>query len=117
MAQYASGHLLFLRGQTLMAQPFNPGRMELSGEPQPIAENIAVNGSTIRAMFSASETGTLLYQTGAASAGWDLVWCGGDGKQMETVAQASRYIGPTLSPDGTRFVVTIFVGNQGISDN
>jgi|HubBroStandDraft_6_1064221.scaffolds.fasta_scaffold06579_2 serine/threonine protein kinase len=117
MAQYASGHLLFLRGQTLMAQAFNAGRMELSGEPQPIAEHVAVNGSTIRAMFSASETGTLVYQSGEASTGWDLVWFGRDGKPIETVAQASRYIGPSLSPDGTRFVVTIFVGNQGIADN
>src|ERR1700722_8940198 len=116
MAQYASGHLLFLRGQTLMAQPFNPGRMELSGEPQPIAEHIAVNGATIRAMFSASETGTLVYQSGEASTGWNLVWWGREGKQMETVAQASRYIGPSLSPDGARFAVTIFVGNQGIAD-
>jgi len=117
MAEYASGHLLFLRGQTLMAQPFNMGRMELSGEPQPIAEHIAVNGSTIRAMFSASTTGALVYQSGDASTGWDLVWFGRDGKQMETAAQASRYIGPALSPDGTRLAVTIFVGNQGIADN
>jgi serine/threonine protein kinase len=116
MAQYASGHLLFLRGQTLMAQPFNPGRMELSGEPQPVAEHIAVNGASIRAMFSASETGTLVYQSGEASTGWNLVWWGREGKQMETVAQASRYIGPSLSPDGARFAVTIFVGNQGIAD-
>jgi eukaryotic-like serine/threonine-protein kinase len=116
MAQYASGHLLFLRGQTLMAQPFDPSRMELSGEPQPIAEHIAVNGATVRAMFSASETGTLVYQSGEASTGWDLVWWGRDGKQMETAAQASRYIGPSLSPDGTRLAVTIFVGNQGIAD-
>src|ERR1700674_3138888 len=116
MAQYASGHLLFLRGQTLMAQPLNPGRMELSGEPQPVAEHIAVNGASIRAMFSASETGTLVYQSGEASTGWNLVWWGREGKQMETVAQASRYIGPSLSPDGARFAVTIFVGNQGIAD-
>src|SRR5580700_7294755 len=116
MAQYASGHLLFLRGQTLMAQPFNPGRMDLSGEPQPVAEHIAVNGASIRAMFSASETGTLVYQSGEASTGWNLVWWGREGKQMETGAQASRYIGPSLSPDGGRFAVTIFVGNQGIAD-
>jgi eukaryotic-like serine/threonine-protein kinase len=116
MAQYASGHLLFLRGQTLMAQPFNPGRMELRGDPQPIAEHIAVNGASVRAMFSASETGTLVYQSGDASTGWNLVWWSRDGKQMDTVAQASRYIAPTLSPDGTRFAVTIFVGNQGIAD-
>jgi eukaryotic-like serine/threonine-protein kinase len=116
MAQFASGHLLFLRDQTLMAQPFNPERMELSGEPQPIAEHIAVNGATIRAMFSASETGTLVYQSGEASTGWDLVWWGRDGKQMDTVARASRYIGPSLSPDGTRVAISIFVGNQGIAD-
>jgi eukaryotic-like serine/threonine-protein kinase len=116
MAQYASGHLLFLRGQTLMAQSFNPGRMELSGEPQPIAEHIAVNGATIRAIFSASETGTLVYQSGEASTGWDLVWSGRDGKQMDAIARASRYMGPSLSPDGTRLAVTIFVGNQGIAD-
>jgi Tol biopolymer transport system component len=36
---------------------------------------------------------------------------------METVAQASRYIGPSLSPDGTRLAVTIFVGKLGIADN
>ena len=36
---------------------------------------------------------------------------------MGTVAQDSRYIGPSLSPDGTRLAVTIFVGNQGIADN
>jgi eukaryotic-like serine/threonine-protein kinase len=116
MAEYASGRLLFLRGQTLMAQPFDPGRMELSGEPQPIAEHVAVNGSTIRAMFSASETGTLVYQSGEASTGWNLVWVGRDGKQMETVAQSSRYIGPSLSPDGSHLAITIFVGNQGIAD-
>jgi eukaryotic-like serine/threonine-protein kinase len=116
MAQYASGRLLFLRGQTLMAQSFDPKRMELSGEPQPIADHIAVNGSTIRAMFSASETGMLVYQSGEASTGWDLVSVGRDGKQIETVAQASRYIGPSLSPDGTRLAVTIFAGNQGIAD-
>jgi eukaryotic-like serine/threonine-protein kinase len=116
MAQYASGHLLFLRGQTLMAQPFNQGRMELSGEPQPIAEHVAVSGSSIRAMFSASETGTLVYQSGEAAAGWDLIWWSRDGKQMETLARASRYIGPSFSPDGTRLAVTIFAGNQGIAD-
>jgi len=116
MAQYASGHLLFLRGQTLMAQPFDLGRMELGGEAQPIAEHIAVNGASIRAMFSASDTGTLVYQSGEASTGWNLVWWGRDGKQMDAIAQSSRYIGPSLSPDGTRLAVTVFVGNQGIAD-
>ncbi len=116
MATYASGHLLFLRGQTLMAQPFDPNRMELSGEPQPLAERIAINGASVRAMFSTSDNGRLIYQTGEASTGWSLVWRGRDGKQMDTIPKAERYLSPMLSPDGTRLAVVIFAGGQGLSD-
>jgi serine/threonine protein kinase len=116
MAVYASGHLLFVRGQTLMAQPFNPSRFELSGEPQPMAEHIAVNGSTVRAMFSVSDTGTLIYQAGETSVGWNLLWWGRDGKQSGAIPQSDRYLAPRLSPDGTRLAVDIFAGTQGIGD-
>jgi eukaryotic-like serine/threonine-protein kinase len=116
MAIYASGHLLFLRGQTLMAQPFNPSRLELGGEPVPIAEHIAINGASVRAMFSASNTGTLIYQTGETSGGWNLVWWGRDGKQINSIPQSGRFLGPRLSPDGTKLAVEIFAGAQGIGD-
>jgi Tol biopolymer transport system component len=116
MASYASGRLLFLRGQTLMAQPFDMNKVELSGEPQAVAERIAINGASVRAMFSASETGRLIYQTGEASAGWTLVWRDREGKQTEAVAKAERYLTPALSPDGTRLAVTEFAGYQGVSD-
>jgi serine/threonine protein kinase len=116
MAVYASGHLLFLRGQTLMAQPFNPSRLELSGEPVPVAEHVAISGATVRAMFSASNTGTLIYQSGDTSGGWNLVWWGRDGKQISSIPQSDRYFGPRLSPDGTKVAVEIFAGAQGIGD-
>jgi serine/threonine protein kinase len=116
MAVYAPGHLLFLRGQTLMAQPFNPDRLELGGEPVPIAEHIAINGASVRAMFSASNTGTLIYQSGETSGGWNLVWWGRDGKLISSIPQSGRYLGPRLSPDGTKLAVEIFAGAQGIGD-
>ena len=116
MAVYTSGHLLFLRDQTLMAQPFNPVRFELSGEPQPMAEHVAVNGSTVRAMFSVSDTGTLIYQAGETSGGWNLAWWGRDGKPSGSIPQPDRYLAPALSPDGTRLAVEIFAGAQGIGD-
>ncbi|MFZ0759904.1 MAG: protein kinase [Candidatus Sulfotelmatobacter sp.] len=115
-ALYASGRLLFLRDQTLMAQRFDPSRMELSGEPEPLADHVEVNGATVRPMFSASNTGTLVYQSGEISAGWKLVWWSRDGKQVGSVAQSGRYLDPTISPDGTRLAVIIFAGNQGIGD-
>lgn len=37
---YAEGHLLYLRGRTLMAQPFDPGRLETTGEPVSVAEQV-----------------------------------------------------------------------------
>jgi len=39
-AAYASGHLLFLLQSSLMAQPFDVERFELTGEAVPIAEQV-----------------------------------------------------------------------------
>jgi len=116
MGMYASGHLLFLRDQTLMAQPFDQSRLELSGDPVPIAEHVGLNGATARPLFSASETGALIYQSGQAGGGWNLLWRSREGKQVGSAAQADRYVAPALSPDGSRLAVMIFSGAQGIGD-
>ena len=116
MAVYASGDLLFLRDQALMAQPFNPQRLELSGEPTMVVEQVGLNGATARPLFTASQTGTLVYQSGAMQSGWRLLWVGRDGKQVGMVEQADRYILPSLSPDGSHAAVTIFSGTQGMGD-
>jgi serine/threonine protein kinase len=116
MAIYAAGHLLFMRDQNLMAQPFDPHRGELSGQPVAIAEHIAINGATARPLFSASRNGTLIYQTGENSGGWNLLWWGRDGKSTGSAAQPDRYLFPTLSPDGTRLASMIFTGTLGNED-
>jgi len=116
MGVYASGRLLFVRDQTLLAQAFNPTRMQLTGDPAPIAEHVAINGSTARPLFSASETGALVFQAGDTSGGWNLLWWNRDGKQTGSVAQSDRYITPALSPDGTRLATMIFTGSQGTGD-
>jgi eukaryotic-like serine/threonine-protein kinase len=113
---YASGHLLFLRDQNLMAQPFNPRRLELSGDPSPIAEHVAINGATARPLFSVSQNGTLLYQTGETSGGWNLLWWDRDGKPIGSFAQPDRYLFPTLSRDGKQLAAMIFTGTQGNED-
>jgi len=94
----------------------DPRRLELSGEPAPIAEHVGINGGTGRPLFAASETGALVYQSGEITGGWDLLWFGRDGKQMGSIARADRYFSPSLSPDGTRLAVTIFSGHSGTGD-
>ena len=115
-AVYSSGYILFLREQTLLAQPFDPKTLKLSGEATPIAEHVAVNGATGAADFSAADNGTLVYQTGDAVGTWDLIWYTRDGKLAGTVAQQERYYYPNLSPDNTRVAVSLFNGTQGIAD-
>ena len=115
-ATYASGYVLFMREQTLMAQAFDTKRLELSGEAEPIAEHVAVNGATGAPEFSASETGRLVYQSGDASGAWDLVWSDRGGKSTAAVAQQERYYFPTLSPDNSQLAVALFNGAQGTAD-
>jgi eukaryotic-like serine/threonine-protein kinase len=115
-AIYASGYLLFTGDQTLLAQSFDAGRLELTGEAIPVAEHIAVNGATNAPEFSASETGTLVYQTGATGGVWDLLLFTREGKPAGAVAEQDRYYYPALSPDEDRLAVSLFNGTQGTAN-
>ena len=116
MAVYASGHLLFLREQTLMAEPFNLSRLEVNGDPVPIADHVSMNGATARPLFSVSQTGALVYQSGDAQGDWSLLWTDRDGKQAGFATPPDRYVTPRLSPDGTHLAVMIFNGVFGTGD-
>jgi serine/threonine protein kinase/dipeptidyl aminopeptidase/acylaminoacyl peptidase len=62
--EYASGYLLFHRQAMLMAQPFDTVTFRFTGDAVPIAENLQYNAGRSRAMFSVSNDGVLIYQTG-----------------------------------------------------
>ncbi len=55
-------HLLFIRGATLMAQPFDPYRLMFTGSSFPIARTLCINAETHTVAFSASNTGALAYR-------------------------------------------------------
>ena len=109
--KYASGHVLFLRETTLMAQPLDIGRLELTGEAVPIAEQVVVGGATMSmGAFSVSQTGTLVYQAGpAADLGIrsQLVVYDRDGTQLDTVGEPADQMSIELSPDGTRVLASL----------
>lgn len=115
MALCVPGYLLFLRDQTLMAQPFNIGSLEITGVAKPLAEHVAINPTTNHPIFSASENGTLVYQAGNAQGGWHLFWYTRDGKQTGSVPDLNAYFDPSISPDGTRFATALVTG-QGTGD-
>jgi Tol biopolymer transport system component len=100
-AFYASGQLLFLRQSSLMSQPFDLKRFELTGEAVPIAEQVREDSTIARAWFSPSENGLLLYAEGVGKAR-QLVWFDRNGKQIGAVPGDDSYAGISLAPDGKK---------------
>jgi serine/threonine protein kinase len=97
------GWLLFLRDQTIMAQPFDSKRLELIGEPLPVAGQVV---SAYGFWFhSASTNGVLVYRSGGALEKSQLTWFDRQGKILGTAGERGMYGGLALSPDGSRAAV------------
>jgi Tol biopolymer transport system component len=101
------GYLLFVQQGTLMAQRFNPNRLQLIGEPVAVAEGVAYNSFNGRDTFTVSENGVLVYRTGRPGGlpTSELVWFDRGGKRVGSVEGLGLYLRPALSPDGKRIAV------------
>jgi hypothetical protein len=60
-----AGHLLFLRENTLMAQPVDPRSFNPVGDAFPVAERVG-NDSGGEALFTVSDNGVLVYRVGGS---------------------------------------------------
>jgi Tol biopolymer transport system component len=107
-AQYADGYVLFARENTLLAQPFEPDSLGVSGDPVAVAQNIWINPTVARAGFSVSNTGTLTFRIGVPSAPTQLTWLDRSGRELGKVGEPNDQTSLELSPDGARAVVSIF---------
>jgi eukaryotic-like serine/threonine-protein kinase len=97
-----SGYLVFQRGETLLAQPFNPKRLEVAGDPVAIAQpGSGFSGSV--SGFSASVSGALVYRAGFDQS--KLTWFDRAGKPVGTAWAPGAYTELAISPDGSRMAV------------
>jgi len=96
--------VLFVRDDALMAQAFDPKRLELSGDPFPIAEQVGTNIVTSAAGFAVSEGGVLALRVLNVNERM-LRWFERSGKETGTVDVAADYLGPAVSPDLQRIAV------------
>jgi len=106
---FASGYLLFIRQGTLMAQAFDPGKLEFTADAVPIAEQILYNTPYSKGMFAASQNGVLILQSGEnqlqRAALFDIT-----GKRMRVQTDVNP-IEPRFSVDG-RFLAFFTVDQQ-----
>jgi serine/threonine protein kinase len=96
------GYLLFVREQTLIAQPFDEDRMEPAGAATALATHISNSyPNTGSASFSVSNNGVLAYRS-FISPETELVWYDRTGQRLETLTDSETYLAPSMSPDGRR---------------
>jgi Tol biopolymer transport system component len=114
-ARYAaSGYLVYVTANgTLMAAVFDQGSLEMRGEPTALAEGVGIRGQGY-VDLDLSQTGTLLYTAGGASAALsDLVWVSRDG--TTEVIDSNAYDAPVIAPDGRRVAAAVTtLGDQQI---
>ena len=103
--EYGSGHFLFQRDGTLMAQRFDEKAGRIAGDAVPLIERIMYNGNSGRVAASVSTGGSLVYRRGASELS-RLTWLDAGGRATGTVGAEGFYFDTTLSPDGRWIAVT-----------
>jgi Tol biopolymer transport system component len=99
-----SGHLLFMRGTTLMAQPFDSSALRVTGGAIPVASDVGLVAVSRQAFFSAAN-GLILYQTGGVGR-TALTWFDRSGNTQGVVDDTSFHEDVRLSPDGNFLAAT-----------
>ena len=98
-----SGHLLYVRQGTIYAVPFDLKKLQLSGQPVPVVDDLAPNVEQAAGQFDVSLSGLLVYLSGKAdSAPTTLAWLDAAGNQTPLLTPDGRVSMPRLSPDGKR---------------
>ena len=109
----ASGHLTFIRQDTLFAVPFDLDRLTTTGPEVPLIEGISTLSPPGTADYTVSQTGTLHYMESRIG-GTLLSWASRSGvlQSIPGLAAREHRVGGRLSPDGRRMVTEVVTGDS-----
>ena len=101
------GYLTYVSRGTLFAVPFDPVKLEISGSPKPMLQQVSYSAMFGSAKLSFSRTGTLIYRSREIDASRVIVqWLDADGKTHPLLDRPGLFVSPHLSPDGERLAVS-----------
>ena len=114
-AQYLpTGHIIYSFENTLIAVPFDLGKLEPTGEPVRMVEDV-LHGRN-HSQYAVSDSGMLIYVPGAmgtAGSGNTLVWVDRKGNETPITAPPDSYLFPKISPDGKRVALSVQFFSSG----
>lgn len=104
-----AGHILFVRDQALLAQPFNERQGRITGEPLPVAQDIGTGPNDPQwYLFTASRNGVVAYSPAGPAARRQIATFDRRGAPAGTVGEPAPLTGDlSLAPDGSRVIVTL----------
>jgi len=97
---YADGRLLLVRGQTLMAAPFDVATQQLKGDFVTVADPIDSGTNTGQYLFSVSQNAVLAFASAVVGTDITLTWFDQHGKPSGTIGPHGDVQNPTIAPDG-----------------
>jgi eukaryotic-like serine/threonine-protein kinase len=96
----ATGHILFVRENTLMALPINAASAQVVGDVFPVAEGVSFTTNNSYVPATVSQNGVLLYATGGNGGGINQMgWYDRSGKSLGPVGAPGNLDEPAISPD------------------
>ena len=112
-----SGHILYVRGKSVFAVPFDAKRREVTGSAVTVLDGVSGFALAGFANYAVSRTGSLVYAPSDPRTSLkDLVWLDRRGNTRRLTEVRRSYILPRLSPDGRRLAVGDFGGTIWIYD-
>jgi serine/threonine protein kinase/Tol biopolymer transport system component len=104
-------HLIFLRRANLMAQPFDSGKLEATGDPFVIATEASRSAAPNQVAAAVAANGTLVYVANSAP-NFQLTWFDRSGTELGKVGEMGEVRGVSLAPDGQTVAVTESVPSE-----
>lgn len=112
-----TGHIVYGAEGSVMAIPFDLGRLETRGNPVPLDENVMMKLFEGGVNFDVARNGTLAYVPEPVAAERSLVWVNRQGEE-EVLTESSRLDGLQLtgglrlSPNGQKVALVARVGSR-----
>ncbi len=104
-----TGHIVYARGATIMAVPFDLSNLKVAGEPAPTIDNVRLDGAGGYSSFSISENGTFVYVAGRIEyVPTMMTLFDGPAKSKQIPSKEKSFGNPLFSPDGKKLAVIIY---------